>query len=122
MTTWASVSGGNVFSAAVKTDGTLWAWGWNDQGQLGQGNTAQVSSPVQVGSLTTWNTVSLGFEHTYATTTSNALYAWGQNGQGQLAQGDTASRSSPVQVGALTSWGSLIKGSANRKAFVILKS
>ena len=57
-----------------------------------------------------------------ATTTSNALYAWGQNGQGQLAQGNTTNYSSPVQVGALTSWGSLLKGSANRKTFAVLKS
>ena len=44
----------------VKTDGTLWAWGQNDTGQLGQNNTTKYSSPVQVGSDTDWSWVNSG--------------------------------------------------------------
>ena len=56
LTTWQHISrssGGRV-SIAVKTDGTLWAWGKNTYGSAGQGNTTAVSSPVQIGSLTNW--------------------------------------------------------------------
>jgi alpha-tubulin suppressor-like RCC1 family protein len=60
LTTWSGVSGGGTniassFSAATKTDGTLWSWGINTSGQLGLGNTTAYSSPKQVGSLTTWS-------------------------------------------------------------------
>ena len=47
-------------SGAIKTDGTLWVWGHNGKGELGQGNTTDVSSPIQVGSLTDWIDASFG--------------------------------------------------------------
>jgi alpha-tubulin suppressor-like RCC1 family protein len=67
LTTWATVaSGGKAnffgFSSAIKTDGTLWSWGNNGQGQLGLSNLTSYSSPKQVGALTTWFTVSAGGE------------------------------------------------------------
>jgi alpha-tubulin suppressor-like RCC1 family protein len=54
LTTWLQVAGGRNFSLAIKTDNTLWSWGQNSYGKLGQNNTANRSSPVQVGALTTW--------------------------------------------------------------------
>jgi alpha-tubulin suppressor-like RCC1 family protein len=71
LTNWKTVSGGTkVFSGntvcAIKTDGTLWLWGNNDSGQLGQGNTVKYSSPVQVGSLTTWKSAAAGTYHIVA--------------------------------------------------------
>jgi alpha-tubulin suppressor-like RCC1 family protein len=64
LTNWGSrVSTSNNFSSAIKTDYTVWAWGVNSTGQLGQGNTTDTSSPVQVGSLTDWSTVSSGHRH-----------------------------------------------------------
>jgi len=54
LTTWLSVSAGFSTTIATKTDGTLWSWGNNDNGQLGLGNITSYSSPKQVGSLTTW--------------------------------------------------------------------
>jgi alpha-tubulin suppressor-like RCC1 family protein len=91
-------------SSSVKTDGTLWSWGDNAQGQLGLGNTTAYSSPKQIGALTTWSTVSLGYKISAAITTTGQLYAWGYNNVGQLGLGDTTDRSSPVQVGSLTTW------------------
>jgi alpha-tubulin suppressor-like RCC1 family protein len=55
LTTWLNVAAGYDGSLATKTDGTLWSWGKNTDGQLGLGNTTTYSSPVQVGALTTWN-------------------------------------------------------------------
>ncbi len=104
LTNWSIVSSGGVNSVfAIKTDGTLWCWGRNLSGGLGQNDTVNRSSPVQIGALTTWANVSAGTS-TYAIKTDGTLWSWGQNTFGQLGAGDVISRSSPVQVGALTNW------------------
>tara|TARA_R110000765_G_scaffold359960_1_gene450272 strand:- start:112 stop:597 length:486 start_codon:yes stop_codon:yes gene_type:complete len=64
LTTWLQVAAGNYYNTgvvlAIKTDGALWAWGSGANGTLGQGNTTNYSSPVQVGSLTTWSKLAAG--------------------------------------------------------------
>ena len=82
----------------------LYAWGRNDDGQLGLNNTDNRSSPVQIGALTGWSQIAGGYAHCIATKTDGTLWAWGANGSGRLGLNDTANRSSPVQVGALTTW------------------
>jgi alpha-tubulin suppressor-like RCC1 family protein len=105
LTTWLNVACGGYHIAATKTDGTLWSWGNNGFGQLGQNGTIDRSSPVQVGALTTWLNVACGAYHTAATKTDGTLWIWGQNSFGQLGLNDASvNRSSPVQVGALTTW------------------
>lgn len=113
LTTWKQVSAHGVLrfelhTAAVKTDGTLWTWGINNYGQLGNGNLAYYSSPIQVGALTTWKSVYAGPWMTAAITSDGKLYTWGLNNQSQLGIGAIPSAtvyySSPVQVGALTNW------------------
>ena len=110
LTTWSKVASGDAHTMAVKTDGTLWAWGYGGTGQLGLGDTPHRSSPIQVGALTTWSQVSAGYRHSLAVKTDGTLWAWGRNDNGQLGLGDTANRSSPVQVGALTTWSSVSAG------------
>ena len=108
---WAEVKAtNNGFCVARKTDGTLWAWGNNGGGQLGQNNTTKRSSPVQVGSLTTWSQVSAGGQHCAAIKTDGTLWTWGNNAHGFLGLNDTTYRSSPVQVGALTNWSKVSAG------------
>jgi len=83
----------------------LWSWGYNGSGQLGLGNTANRSSPVQVGALTTWLQVAAeGGNFSLAIKTDGTLWSWGVNYSGQLGSNSIVSRSSPVQVGALTNW------------------
>jgi alpha-tubulin suppressor-like RCC1 family protein len=114
LTNWASVSSGNLgFTAAIKTDGTLWTWGRNDAGQLGLGNTTYYSSPKQVGALTAWLKVVAGYSITLAIKTNGTLWAWGKNDAGQLGLGNTTYYSSPIQVGSLTNWSSVSTGSMN---------
>jgi alpha-tubulin suppressor-like RCC1 family protein len=94
----------SYWTGAIKTDGTLWMWGNNDNGQLGLGNVTNYSSPKQVGSLTTWSKISTGYKAAIAIKTDGTLWTWGQNQYGQLGLGNTTYYSSPKQVGSLTSW------------------
>ena len=101
---------------ALKTDGTLWSWGYNIYGQLGLGNSTYYSSPKQIGALTTWLTVSCGNYHTVAIKTDGTIWSWGENGYGQLGLGTTTGMSSPNQVGSLTNWKSTACGSSHTVA------
>ena len=60
LTTWSKIACGNFNTIAIKTDGTLWSWGYNGYGQLGLNNVTSYSSPKQVGALTTWSTLFVG--------------------------------------------------------------
>ena len=112
LTTWSGIlAGGYNFSATTRTDGTLWAWGYNSSGQLGVGDKILRSSPTQIGALTTWLTVSGSSLNTFAIRTNGTLWAWGDDTFGQLGLGSTTSYSSPVQVGTLTTWSSVAGGS-----------
>ena len=98
--------------SAVKTDGTLWSWGYNGQGCLGinLANGANRSSPIQVGSDTTWANVVSNNLATFATKTDGTAWAWGSNGRGQLGQNNETQYSSPVQIGSGTDWDTLNVG------------
>jgi alpha-tubulin suppressor-like RCC1 family protein len=104
---WVAVAAGYFHSLGIKADGSLWAWGGNDRGQLGLGddNTTEQDSPVQVGSDNNWVAVAAGYSHSLALKADGSLYAWGSNGNGQLGLGlvpDTNPHSTPYQVG--TGW------------------
>lgn len=109
-TNWAQVAAGLYHSAAIKTTGALWMWGYNVYGQCGTGNTTNQSAPTQVGTLTNWAYVKCGVYYTLAVKTNGTLWAWGYNSVGQLGQGDITNRSSPVQVGSATNWLQAIDG------------
>ena len=109
-------SGGNGTITAIKADGTLWMWGHGGQGELGQNNTINRSSPIQVGSGTDWDVVAQAGVETWASgaiKTDGTLWMWGRNqapapgpsgGQaGYLGQNSTTWYSSPVQLPG-TNW------------------
>ena len=111
LTNWSKAVGGNNYYLSVKTDGTLWTWGSNGSGQLGDGTVVSKSSPIQVGALTSWKSVSTGSTGTSAAiTVSGSLWTWGDGSSGILGTGSTASQSSPVQVGALAVWSNVSLG------------
>ena len=118
---WKQVSvtgggGGNVL--AVKTDGTLWAWGYNSYGNLGLGDIAVRNSPTQIGANTNWRKASIGFSIGSGIKTDGTLWIWGHNDYGQLAQGTTTNnRSSPIQVGTNVNWKEVSAG--NKDCFAI---
>jgi alpha-tubulin suppressor-like RCC1 family protein len=110
---WKQVSLGiSRTNAAIKTDGTLWTWGTNDQGQLGTGDTTARSSPGTVsGGGTTWKQVSCGDRNIAAIKTDGTLWTWGNGGVGQLGNSTTTNRSSPGTVsGGGTTWKQVSNG------------
>jgi len=109
LTTWSKVSAGYFLSAAIKTDGTLWTWGWGTQGRLGHNDVISRSSPVQVGALTDWANVST-HNGCLAVKTDGTLWSWGYGLFAALAQNNIIDYSSPVQIGALTNWASVSMG------------
>jgi len=97
-TTWSKLTCNNYAFAAIKTDGTLWSWGYAGGGELGQNNLTSYSSPVQI-TGTTWAEVhSLASGGVRGVKTDGTLWAWGTGSQGQTAQNDRTSRSSPIQI------------------------
>ncbi len=104
------VAAGNSHSFALKDDGSLWAWGYNMYGQLGDGTTANSSNPVQIGAGSIWTAVAAGFFHSLALKNDGSLWTWGDNMCGQLGDGTTASSSIPVQIGAGSIWTAVAAG------------
>ena len=82
----------------MRTDGTLWAWGRNDYGQLGDGTTTHRLTPMQIGTATNWASVSAGLYHTVAVRTNGTLWAWGYNAYGQLGDGTTTDQHRPERI------------------------
>ncbi|QKG55827.1 VCBS repeat-containing protein [Hymenobacter sp. BRD128] len=98
-TAWMSAVAGAYRTLAVQAGGTLWAWGNNGSGQVGDGTTTQRTSPVQVGSATNWVSAALGHgNHSLAEQSCHSLWAWGDNTYGEVGDGTTTQRNSPVQV------------------------
>ena len=107
---WKSVAGCGGHTPTIKTDGTLWIWGRNGYGQLGDNTIVAKSSPVQTVTFgTNWKQVSCGYHHTAAIKTDGTLWTWGRNGFGQLGDNTITHRSSPVQTVAFgTNWKSIV--------------
>jgi alpha-tubulin suppressor-like RCC1 family protein len=100
----AEVSAGEDHTCARKTDGTLWCWGWNFHGQLGDGTEVDESTPVQVEALgNTVAQVSTGRDFTCARKTDFSLWCWGYNAYGELGDGTQLKRQVPFRVTTLGS-------------------
>ena len=98
-----TVVAGDAFVLALKADGTVWSWGANGQGQLGNGNQTQQTSPVQVSGLTDVVAIAAGQQHALAAKRDGTVWAWGLNGSGQLAESTSVQRrTTPTQITALT--------------------
>ena len=85
---------------AVKSDGTLWAWGYNGEGVLGDGTTINRTAPVQIG--TGFSAVATGMRGTIAIKRDGTVWTWGVNYEGQLGIGTNATKLTPTQVPNLT--------------------
>lgn len=100
----AAVSCGYGHTAAIKTDGSLWMWGANSSGQLGNGGGGDKehrSLPIQTVPVKVMEgiaSVSCGYNHTVACGTDGSLWTWGDNYNGELGNGSTEDSSVPVKI------------------------
>lgn len=97
---WAAVAAGDFHTLALKTDGSLWAWGENTSGQVGDGSIAPKNQPVpvKIGTDTNWVSIAAGGSHSIALKADNSLWAWGSNNGGQLGNGAHVDAVAPVQI------------------------
>jgi len=113
---WVMVAVGQFHNVALKVDGTLWAWGSNGQGQLGNGNFGSEFRslvPTQIGTDTDWAYVSAGHTHTLAIKTDGSLWGWGANENGQLGNGTWVRQSAPVRIGIHYDWVNIDAGNSH---------
>jgi alpha-tubulin suppressor-like RCC1 family protein len=116
---WKQVVAGNAYTAAVKTDGTLWAWGLNTSGQLGNATILSRSTPVTTfAGGTDWKLLNAGDRHTAAIKTDGTLWTWGYGGNGRLGNTIiTGNRSTPVTTfSGGTNWKQVSAGTTHTAA------
>jgi alpha-tubulin suppressor-like RCC1 family protein len=107
---WKAVSAGYGHSLAIREDGSLWAWGYNNGGQVGNGTNGDVYTPTRVNYDTDWVAISAGGFHSLALKADGSLWAWGLNDDGQVGDGDIVDRWSPVRIGTDNNWVSIAGG------------
>ncbi|MCA6436399.1 MAG: T9SS type A sorting domain-containing protein [Bacteroidetes bacterium] len=98
-----AISAGGWHSVALKSDGTVWCWGWNADGQLGDASTVNKIIPTQVTSINNVVKIAAGTYHTLALKSDGTVWAWGDNVNGQIGNSTTGTDAlAPVQVNGLT--------------------
>lgn len=93
-----------VHACAIRQDGTLWCWGGNGSGQLGDGTTIDKISPTRVPVDGRWKSVDSSGFHTCAVREEGTLWCWGRNWSFELGDGTNLDRRSPIQVGTSADW------------------
>jgi alpha-tubulin suppressor-like RCC1 family protein len=112
----AIAAGNGSHSLALKSDGTVWAWGLNERGQLGDGNIIDRHTPVQVQNLGGVTAIAAGNAHSLALKSDGTVWAWGLNERGQLGDGNIIDRHTPVQVQNLGGVTAIAAGGAHSLA------
>ena len=124
LTTWQNTESnlnGPDNRLVVNSEGKLYAWGRNNSGVLGLGDTSERTSPVQVGSDTDWLEAAQVASASMAIKTNNTIWTWGDNASGQQGRGNTTSSQSPAQVGSDTDWAHVLGTGINNDFLLAMK-
>jgi alpha-tubulin suppressor-like RCC1 family protein len=113
---WNAVSGGNLFTLASRSDGSLWAWGENVNGQLGDGLNLNRFLPGPIGSDLDWLRIDAGDDHALALKTDGSLWAWGKNRDGQVGDGTFQDENLPIRIGGAMPWSRVSAGETHSVA------
>lgn len=113
---WVQIAGGSGHCMALKSNGTLWGWGYNTTGQVGVNSTTNVLAPTQVGNDSNWAKVFCGDAHTLALKTDGTLWAWGTNNYGQVGNGNTVNQLVPVLIDSIHTWIAIAGGASHTLA------
>ena len=101
---WKSVAVGGAHTCAIKTDGSLWCWGYNGWGLIGNNSSSSTNIPIQISPDTQWEQVAAGGNHTCAIDSDTTMWCWGAGYAGQTGLGSTTTTFIPTQVGIETSY------------------
>ena len=104
-----AIAGGWGHSLTLKGDGTVWAWGYNEAGQLGNGTNSDSNVPAQVLGLTGVTVIVGGYYHSLALKNDGTIWVWGHNRSGQLGNGTNSDSNVPVRVSIPRSRRKLLK-------------
>src|SRR6185369_5702908 len=107
---WVASEPGGDFTVARRSNGTLWTWGDNSRGQLGDNTVTSRPGPAKVGAASNWVAQSAGWSHTVALQAGGTLWAWGNNSKGQLGNGTTADQKTPTRITASSDWAAISAG------------
>lgn len=111
-----SAGGGSYHTAVVTSNGTLWTWGTNWSGQLGDGTTTVRALPVAPSGMTSVTVVATGDSHTVAVKSDGTAWGWGANSSGQVGDGTTTQRNAPVQITSLSNVVAVAAGASHSLA------
>ena len=110
------IATGYDHAAAILSDGSLWTWGANHYGQIGDGTALDRLSPFPMGTGAQWKDIAAGKFYTLAVRSDGTLWAWGSNSYGQLGDGTATDRHAPVQIGTDSDWASVAAGTVHALA------
>ncbi len=111
-----AVLAGASHSVALKKDGTVWTWGFNGSGQIGDGTTHDWSVPHKVTAINDVKAIATGSGHVVALKQDGTVWAWGGNHSGQVGNGEFSNRMEPTQVQGLRNVTAIVAGAYNTSA------
>jgi alpha-tubulin suppressor-like RCC1 family protein len=111
-----SIATGASHVVALKKEGTVWTWGGNSAGQLGDGTTTLRTAPAAVSGATGVRSIAAGDTHSLLVKADGTVWAWGGNSAGQLGDNTLINRTTPVQVPGLTGFADIAAGASHTLA------